>query len=67
MSKRENVTLASALAALFSGIAMCFCSFFLSEAHEIADSALFYLGEMLVYAGSLLGVKNYIDYKIGKP
>ena len=63
---RENVSLLSALVSLLSGITLCFLSFFLSPEHSIDNSVLFYLGEMLVYAGSILGLKSYIDFKIRK-
>lgn len=64
---RENVSLISALISLLSGIVLCFFSFFLSGDHTLDTSVLWYLGEMLVYAGSLLGIKDYIDYKVNKP
>lgn len=63
---RENVSLVSALLSLISGIVLCFLSFFLSEDHSIDNTVLWYLGEMLVYAGSILGLKSYIDYKINE-
>jgi len=63
---KEQTSMAAALAALASGITMCFLSFFMSPEHEIGNSVLFYLGEMLVFSGSILGLKNYIDYKMGR-
>ena len=63
---KENVSLTSALLSLVSGIALCFLSFFLSQDHAIDNSVLFYLGEMLVYAGSVLGLKEYVDYRMKK-
>jgi len=63
---KEQTSMAAALAALASGIAMCFLGFFMSPEHEMGNSVLFHLGEMLVFAGSILGLKNHIDYKTGR-
>ena len=30
----------------------------------LADSVLWYVGEALLYAGSVFGIKSYIDYKL---
>ena len=48
-----NAKTLSALVTLFSGIGLCIAGFCVSEAHELNDSLLFYMGECLVYAGAI--------------
>ena len=54
----------SALFLLASGVVMAFLSFFTSEQGEINDSVLWYFAQCLIYAGSVFGLKSYIDYAI---
>ena len=54
----------SALFLLFSGVTMAFLSFFTSDDGEISNSVLWYFAQCLVYAGSVFGLKIYIDYAI---
>lgn len=62
---KEDIAIVTATASLLSGIGMCFLAFFLSETHHIDVNALWYFGECLVYAGSIFGIKEYIDFKFG--
>lgn len=54
----------SALFLLVSGVAMAFLSFFTSQNGEISDSVLWYFAQCLIYAGSVFGMKIYIDNAI---
>lgn len=56
-------TVAGIIVAL-SGVALCFWDF--ARNNTVGDPALMYLGEVLVWGGSLLGVNGYINYKINK-
>ena len=61
---KEDIAVVTAVVLLLSGIVLCFISFFSPPVKgEISDSVLWYLGQSLVYAGSVFGFKNYIDYK----
>lgn len=63
---KQDIAIASAVVCLASGIVMCFLAFFLSVSEHMADNALWYFGETLVYAGSIFGIKEYVDFKIGQ-
>lgn len=49
---------------LASGITLSFLSFFLSMAHEVHDSVLWYFAQTIVYASSVFGIGAYVNYKI---
>ena len=51
---------------LMSGVVMAFLSFLTSEQGEISDSVLWYFAQCLIYAGSVFGLKSYIDYVINE-
>lgn len=52
----------SAFLMLLSGIALTAASFI----GEISDSAMKFMGEALIYAGSVFGLTVYVDHKINK-
>lgn len=62
--EKDVIMIISALVTLASGIIMSFLSFFLSEAHEIDSSVLWYFGQTLIYAGSAFGIAAYVKTKI---
>lgn len=66
MVNREAWATVSAIILLMSGIALSFLSFFLSVEHVIDSSVLWYFGQTLIYAGSLFGIKSYVDYRMQK-
>ena len=66
MINKESASIISALALIISGIVLVFCAFFRSSNGSISDSVLWYVGEALLYAGSVFGIKSYIDYKLKK-
>lgn len=45
---------------------MSFCSFFATPKGDLSDSVLWYFAQVLIYAGSVFGLKNYVDYKLKK-
>lgn len=63
---RDSAAVISALAMILSGIVLVFCAFFRSGDGSLGDSVLWYMGEALLYAGSVFGLKSYIDYRIGR-
>lgn len=56
----------SAFLMLVSGIALTAASFILPPVGEISDSAMKFMGEALIYAGSVFGLTVYVDHKINK-
>ncbi|MBO5699111.1 MAG: hypothetical protein J6R79_03820 [Bacteroidaceae bacterium] len=63
---RENSSIVSALVLLASGVVLAYLSFFTSADGEISNSVLWYFAQTLVYAGSVFGLKLYIDYALEK-
>ena len=54
----------TAVGSLVCGFTLVFLDFFLTETHIIHDSTLYVLGQSFLYAGSIFGVKGYIDNKL---
>lgn len=63
MDKAKNI---SAVLLVLSGIVMCFCGFFAEPVGEIHETALAYLGECLIWAGSMFGMTEYVRHQINK-
>lgn len=63
MDKAKNV---SAVLLVVSGIIMCFCGFFAEPIGEIDETVLAYLGECLIWAGSMFGMTEYVRHQINK-
>ena len=63
LSAKEKTQYGTAIVALFSGILMCFLSFFLNK-YEVADSVLMYCGEMIIFCAGVFGVNLYIKNKV---
>ena len=55
----------SALVLLTTGIVLSFIGFFEPPVGEISDSVLWYFAQTLIYAGSVFGLKAYVDYRVG--
>lgn len=62
MVDKECYAVLSALLCVVAGIVMSFLSLLTNERGTINDSVLWFLGQMLLYAGSVFGLKSYIDY-----
>lgn len=57
---KDWIQYGSAIGMLLSGVVLTFLSFFLNG-YEVADGVLWYVGQCLVYAGSIFGVTVYIN------
>ena len=55
----------SALCMLLSGVILSYMGFFIPPIGEISDSVLWYFGQTLIYAGSIFGIKGYVDSRLG--
>lgn len=64
MKKKIEAKTALAVLLVISGIVMCFLSFYTDPVGEVSGSVLGYLGECLVWAGSVFGIVEYVNYKI---
>ena len=61
---RRNTVIA--IANLVCGWTLTFIDYFVSTAEGVHESVLWVLGQSMIFAGCLLGVKSYIDYKISE-
>ncbi len=60
-TERHNVTIA--VANLVCGWTLTFIDYFVSTAEGVHESVLWVLGQTFIFAGCLLGVKSYVDFK----
>ena len=65
VERKETVQYITAICTLASGVIMCFLSFFLNK-YVVHDSALWYFGETLAFAGSVFGIGIYVNHQIKK-
>lgn len=61
--RKEDVQYVTAIVTLFTGILMCFLSFFLNE-YIIDNSVLMYFGEALIFCAAVFGVNVLIKNKV---
>lgn len=61
---KDGIMISTACIMLASGITMAFLSFFLTQAHIVHDSVLWYFAQTIVYASSVFGIGSYVNYKI---
>lgn len=52
-----------AILLVISGVVMCYLSFYTPPIGEIAPSVLGYFGECLIWAGSVFGIVEYVNFK----
>ena len=64
MKRRIEAKTALAVLLVVSGVVMCYLSFYTEPIGEVSNSVLGYFGECLVWAGSVFGIVEYIDYKV---
>lgn len=64
MSKKEVIHYVCAVGMIIFGCVMCVFSFFLSPGHIVDDSALWILGQSLLFAGSIFGVGLYVNSRV---
>ena len=62
---RESYQIITATALLGSGVVLSFLSFFMTSAHVVTDSVLWYFAQCLLYSGGIFGIRNYTISKIG--
>ncbi|MBQ8593794.1 MAG: hypothetical protein IJ467_05825 [Bacteroidaceae bacterium] len=62
--KKSNVQVVVAIVVLATGVVLSYVDYFSPPSGEIAASVLDYLRHTMFFAGSVLGVKNYVDYRI---
>lgn len=60
---KEKWQYSTATFTLFSGIVLCFLSFFL-HSHTIHDSILMYFGQTLIFCASVFGINLFIKNKV---
>lgn len=63
--KKISLQQTTAIGMLLFGCILTAIGFFLPPAGEISNSVLWVLGQCLIYAGSVFGLKNYVDAKLG--
>ena len=66
MKSKETVSTVMAVTLVASGVTLSFLSFFLSNEGVIDGSVLWYFAQTLLYAGSVFGLKDYIDFRLGR-
>lgn len=49
---------------LLFGCVLTACGFFTEPVGQVHNSVLYILGQALVYAGSVFGLKNYVDIRM---
>lgn len=62
-NSKEKTQYVVAIFTLFSGILMCYLSFFLNQ-YNIENSVLTYFGEALIFCGAVFGINLYVKTKI---
>ena len=62
---KENIQYTTAIVFLFSGIVMCFLSFFMNE-YDVGNGALAYLGEATAFCAGVFSINLYVRKKIAE-
>ena len=65
IERKENVQYATAIFFLFTGIIVCFLSFFLNE-YDIKTGALTYLGEATAFTAGVFSINLYVKNKVNE-
>ena len=60
----KNMQTITAVVLIATGILMSFIGFWTPPRGEISDSVLWYFAQTLIYAGSVFGLKVYVDRRI---
>lgn len=63
--RKENIQYTTSIIFLFSGILICFLSFFLNE-YDIRAGALTYLGEATAFTAGVFSINLYVKNKINE-
>lgn len=62
--RKDTIAVLSAVAMLTVGTGLCVAGFCVPPLGEIHSTVLAVLGETLVYAGSIFGIKLYFDNRL---
>ncbi len=62
-SSKEKTQYITAISTLFSGIILCFLSFFLHN-YIIENSILMYFGQTIIFCSGIFGINIYIKSKV---
>ena len=62
---KENIQYTTAIVFLFSGIVMCFLSFFMNE-YDVGNGALAYLGEAVAFCSGVFCINLYVRKKVAE-
>lgn len=62
----KNVQMITAIVTLLTGVLLSYISFFLPPQGQIEGSVLHYFAQTLMFAGSVFGLKVYIDRNLTK-
>ena len=63
--KKENIQYTTAITFLFTGILICFMSFFMNE-YDIKGGALTYLGEAVAFCAGVFSINLYVRSKVSE-
>jgi uncharacterized membrane protein YqgA involved in biofilm formation len=61
---QNTIMVCSAVGMLIVGVSLNIAGFIVPPTGEISNSVLWVLAQSLIYAGSVFGVKSYIDTKV---
>ena len=61
---QDNLSKLSAIGMLMAGVGLTTAGFIVPPLGEISDSVLWFTAQTLIYAGSIFGVKVYIDHQL---
>lgn len=61
--KKENIQYTTAIFTLFTGIILCFLSFFMNE-YDIETGVLMYFGQTLIFCGAVFGLNLMVKTKV---
>jgi len=62
---KENIQYTTAIVFLFSGIVMCFLSFFMNK-YDVGYGALAYLGEAVAFCSGVFCINLYVRKKVAE-
>lgn len=62
--KRDTLIIATAVGMLFFGCTLTAIGFFMEPKGEVSNSVEWILGQSLMYAGAVFGLKGYVDVRL---
>ena len=64
--QHDNLNATIACITLILGWLITYIDYFMAEYDGVHQSVLWVLGQALTFAGALLGIKSYVDYRTSK-